>query len=244
MVGQRAPKGVLLPPFTPNSRICPLKSSAGTKTSIIMKSNALIVYFCLLLATLGCSKLERNSAFYYYFNEKVYLDERKDMIFIQFEKGLPEGQKQAVVQSEASLKPWTYQSRMGGNITYDGSGQGDMAVLQSSGRISQSTLNSFRGKEGVLSASYMFEKDGRFSAITNELIVKLNKASDYSILEEMAAKYGCRISDRDLSMENVYVLERTKSCKYETLELSHLFHESGLFYLVDPNFVVFGVLDV
>lgn len=204
-----------------------------------------VLLVCLLLAAVGCSKLERNSAYYYYFNEKIYLDERLDMIFIQFEKGLSEAQKQAVVQSDASLKPWTYHSRMGGgDITYDGSGQSDMAVLQSSGRISQAKLNSFRSKDGVLSASYMFEKDGRFTAITNELIVKLNDAADYPVLEKMATQYGCKISDRDLLMENVYVLERTKSCKYETLELSHLFHDSGLFYLVDPNFLVFGGYDV
>lgn len=90
----------------------------------------------------------------------------------------------------------------------------------------------------------MFEKDGRFTAVTNELIVKLNDAADYPVLEKMATQYGCKISDRDLLMENVYVLERTKSCKYETLELSHLFHDSGLFYLVDPNFVMFGMYDV
>ena len=203
------------------------------------------ILVCLLLLALGCSKLERNSAYYYYFNEKIYLDERRDIIFIQFEKGLSEAQKQAVVQSDASLKPWTYHSRMGGgDISYDGSGQSDLAVLQSSGRISQAKLNSFRSKDGVLSASYMFEKDGRFMAITNELIVKLNDAADYPVLEKMATQYGCKISDRDLLMENVYVLERTKSCKYETLELSHLFHDSGLFYLVDPNFVMFGMHDV
>ena len=210
-----------------------------------MRAKLFGIFTCLLLMAAGCSKLERNSAYYYCFNEKIYLDERLDMIFIQFEKGLSEAQKQAVVQSDASLKPWTYHSRMGGgDITYDGSGQSDMAVLQSSGRISQATLNSFRNKEGVVSVSYMFEKDGRFTAITNELIVKLNDAADYPVLEKMATQYGCKISDRDLLMENVYVLERTKSCKYETLELSHLFHDSGLFYLVDPNFVMFGMHDV
>lgn len=210
-----------------------------------MKRGLSLLLMCSFLVVFGCSKLEKNSAYYYYFNEKIYLDERRDMIFIQFEKGLSEGQKQAVVQSDASLKPWAYRTRLDGReITYDGSGQSDMAVLQSSGRISQATLNSFRNKEGVVSVSYMFEKDGRFTAVTNEIIVKLNKASDYSVLEEMATKYGCRISDKDLSMENVYMLERTKSCKYETLELSHLFHDSGLFYLVDPNFLVFGGYDV
>lgn len=210
-----------------------------------MRAKLFGIFTCLLLMAAGCSKLERNSAYYYYFNEKIYLDERLDMIFIQFEKGLSEAQKQAVVQSDASLKPWTYHSRIGGgDITYDGSGQSDMAVLQSSGRISQATLNSFRNKEGVVSVSYMFEKDGRFTAVTNELIVKLNDAADYPVLEKMATQYGCKISDRDLSMENVYVLERTKSCKYETLELSHLFHDAGLFYLVDPNFLVFGGYDV
>lgn len=116
-----------------------------------MRAKLFGIFTCLLLMAAGCSKLERNSAYYYYFNEKIYLDERLDMIFIQFEKGLSEAQKQAVVQSDASLKPWAYRTRLDGReITYDGSGQSDMAVLQSSGRISQATLNSFRNKEGVV----------------------------------------------------------------------------------------------
>lgn len=197
-----------------------------------------------LMLAAGCSKLEQSGAFYYYFNQKIYLDERRDMIFIQFEKNLPVEQKQAIVQSDASLKPWTYQSRMGwGSTTYDGT-LGDSAVLQSSRRISQAKMNALRNREGVLSVSYMFEKDGRFSAIGNDFIVKLYEPADYSVLEKMAADYGCRISDRNILMENTYILERTRGCRYQTLDLTHIFHESRRFYLVDPTFIIFGAFDV
>lgn len=208
-----------------------------------LRTSFIMLVIPLLLLAAGCSKLVKDSAFYYYFNEKIYLDERRDLLFIQFEKDLPEEQKKAIVQSDASLHPWTYHSKMD-NETYDGIGDATFAVLQSSGRISLAKRDAFRKMDGVLWASFLFEKNGQVIAVTNELIVKLNDAGDYPLLEQMADQYGCRVTDETLFMENVYVLERTRTCKFETLELVQIFHESGRFSIVDPGMIAFGALDV
>lgn len=210
-----------------------------------LRTSFIMLVIPLLLLAAGCSKLVKDSAFYYYFNEKIYLDERRDLLFIQFEKDLPEEQKKAIVQSDASLHPWTYHSKMGwGDETYDGIGDATFAVLQSSGRISLAKRDAFRKMDGVLWASFLFEKNGQVIAVTNELIVKLNDAGDYPLLEQMADQYGCRVTDETLLMENVYVLERTRTCKFETLELVQIFHESGRFSIVDPGMIAFGAFDV
>ena len=52
----------------------------------------------LLLA--GCSKLEKDGLYYYYFSDKIYLSERRDLLYIEFTDGLSEAEKQAIVQSD------------------------------------------------------------------------------------------------------------------------------------------------
>ena len=199
-----------------------------------------------LLATAGCSKLDKSSQYYYYFNDKVYLNERRDIVFILFEKGIPEAQKLAIVQSDATLKPWTYHARLGPDVTYDGS-IGDIAVLQSSGRIHPSKINAIRNKDGVRTASYMFEKDGHFSAVDDTFTVKLNYAVEESKLEEMVRRYGCTyepwLTDGD-PWEGVYTVTVPKTSNYGTVQLSCFFQESGLFAWTSPNFYVFGAFDV
>ncbi len=198
-----------------------------------------------LLATAGCSKLDKSSQYYYYFNDKVYLNERRDIVFILFEKGIPEAQKLAIVQSDATLKPWTYHARLGPDVTYDGS-IGDVAVLQSFGRIQPSKINAIRNKDGVRTASYMFEKDGKFYAVDDTFIVKLNYAVEESKLDEMVRRYGCTYEpwSTDSAWEGVYTVTVPKTSDLGTVQLSCFFQESGLFAWTSPNFYVFGALDV
>ena len=214
-----------------------------------MRSRFWIVWLLLpLLAAAGCTKLDRSSTYYYYFNEKIYLNERRDMIFIQFEKGLPEAQKLSIVKSDPSLKPWTYHSRMnGGEYSYDGLGQSDIAVLQSTGRIPQSKLNAIKNKDGVRSVSYMFEKDGHFSAVDDTFTLKLGGNTTEAQLEEMVRRYGCTcelwLTD-GVPWEGVYTVTVPKTSQYGTIKLSCIFLESKLFDWTSPNFYVFGAFDV
>ena len=134
-----------------------------------------LLYFLLLpLLAAGCSKLEKSGEYYYSGGEKIYLDVRCDMLLLQFTEGLSEMEKQAIVKSNLSLKPWTYHSRSGrDDWTYDGSGGQEIAVLQSSGRISQSIMDQFRKMDGVKALSYVLETGGHFMGVLDEICVKL-----------------------------------------------------------------------
>ena len=197
-----------------------------------------------LLVAAGCSKLDRSSTYYYYFNEKIYLNECRDMIFIQFEKGLPEAQKLSIVKSDPSLKPWTYHSRRNGNeYSYDGLGQSDIAVLQSSGRISQSRLNAIKNKDGVRSVSYMLEKDGQFIAVDDTFTVMLGGNTQESQLAALARQYGCTYElwlTAGVPWDGVYNITVPKTSTLGTIRLSCIFLETGLFDWTSPNFYTFG----
>ena len=213
-----------------------------------MKRILLLPALALLLClAAGCSKLDRSSTFYYYFNEKIYLNERKDMLFILFEDGLSDARKQEIIRSDASLRPWTYNSRMGwGDTVYDGT-IGNIAVLQGSGRISQAKFNRFRDLDGVLSLSYMFEKDGHFSAVGNKFFVKLNASTQYAQLESLVKQYGCTVSPwitDGVPWEGVYIVTVPKTVTIGTIRLANIFQETKLFEFSDPDFYVFGAFDV
>ena len=211
-----------------------------------MRRHQLYLLLLPLLLVAGCSKLEKASQYYYYFNEKIFLDERRDLLFILFEKGIPEAQKLAIVQSDATLKPWANQSLLGSDVVYDDSIV-DMAVLQSSGRIPPAKLNAIRSKDGVRTVSYMFEKDGKFFAVDDTFTVQLNHADAASKLEEIVRRYGCTyepwLTD-GVPWEGVYTVTVPKTSDYGTIRLSCIFQESGLFEWSSPNFYIFGATDV
>ena len=199
----------------------------------------------LLLLAAGCSKLENNGLFYYYFNEKIYLTERRDMLFIQFQKGLPEARKQQILESAPSLHPWTYHSRMGwGDNTFDGSGDEVFAVLQSGGRISRNTFNAFRDMDGVESVSYMLGSGDDYLAASDNFAVKLNATTTFNQLEALARQYGCTVYQEEEIDEDIYFVKVPKTVEMGMIRLSCLFHETGLFAFASPDFYNFGGFDV
>lgn len=212
-----------------------------------MKPRTILGAVALLLLAAGCSKLERAGEYYYYFSEKIYLDVRRDMLFLLFEDGLSDARKQEIVRSDGSLKPWTYHSRSGQvDWTADGTGGANIAVLQAAGRISQTKFNRFREMDGVRAVSYMFEKDGIFSGLGDQFYVKLGPTAEYAQLESLVRQYGCSVRPwltDGVPWEGVYIVTVPKTVTMGTLRLANLFHETHLFEFADPGFHTFGGFD-
>jgi hypothetical protein len=200
----------------------------------------------LLLA--GCSKLEKDGLYYYYFSDKLYLSERRDLLYIEFTDGLSEAEKQAIVQSDPSLYPWTRPGRTSGPETYDGLGVARSAVLQSNGRISNAKFQRFRNKDGVKTLCYMYEMDGSSDpfAVSDHFSVQLSVGTTRAQLEALANRYGCTVrlwegfSDRD----DIYIVTVPKSVSMGVVRLSAVFQETHLFGWTSPDFVIFGAFDV
>lgn len=212
-----------------------------------MRIKSIFLMLCVLFLGIGCSKLEENSAFYYSQGKKQYLDERKDVIYLVFEKGLSEERKKEITRIISGLKPYVYYPRanyMQPSI-YDGTNS-DYAVLQSSGFISRYYLSLYKSEKGVLRADYVFSSSsGYYFGCANSFIIKLHDEADYSTLKELLDKYGCKIDDRPYMGHNTYVIELTPACKHSPLKMSQIFHELGIFEFSSPNFVYFhNFLDV
>ena len=208
-------------------------------------------WFALLLLPLllaaGCSKLEKNGLYYYYFSNKIYLSERRDLLYIEFIDGISEAEKQAIVQSDASLHPWTRQGRTFGSETFDGTGGARVAVLQSRGRISGAKFQRFRAMTGVKSLCYMYETEQSSDpfAVSDGFSVQLGVGTTPAQLEALADQYGCTVRLwGPTGAHDVYFVTVPKSVSMGVVRLSAVFQETHLFGWTSPNFVIFGGLDV
>ena len=202
----------------------------------------ILVILGLAFFAAGCAKVEEAGAYYYYFNNKIYLNEHLDMMYIRFEPDLSLAGKKAIVESDSSLKPWTSPRRLySGGRTYDGT-VGDVAVLQSAVRISKSKMRAFCSRKGVLSVSYMFDYNGDYMAVDNQFSVKLLTSDSEADLARLARKYGCsyeKWSPNDTAWDGVYTVTLPKTSTIDALRLSCIFKENGHFEWSSPHFIPF-----
>lgn len=200
-----------------------------------MNAKHIGLFACLLLLALGCKKLEKANLYYYYSGEKIYLDERQDMLFLLFEDGLSDTQKQDIVQSDSALHPWRFMGK-----TVDGSGGSRYAVLVAGTRIPQTTVNKFLNIGGTKAVSYMCEYEGTPMAATNKFSVMLKGTTSLAQVEDLAKRYGCAVGQEEWAVSGVYVITVPKTVSMGTVRLSCLFYETGLFEWTSPDFIAFG----
>ena len=205
----------------------------------------IIVVLGLAFFTAGCAKEDEPEIYYYGNGEKVYLNERKDMLFVHFWPDTPEGQKQAIVQCDASLTPWTYHNPVESySVTFDGSGKVDCAVLQSRKPISQAKLLAFRNRDEVRYVSYVFENRGSFFAISDQFSAKLNNGVEESRFADLVHRYGCTYTPwmiAGVPWEDMYIITVPKNSGYGTIVLSCIFFDSDLVEWTSPDFHQFGL---
>lgn len=178
--------------------------------------------------------------FYYYFGEKIYLQERNDLLFIRFtDNGSRKQFLSESVNGVSSLK------------LYDPDGDGRFAsessfnllILESvSGKVSDDLVHEVNGRDDVVTASRLLEYQGHLMASDNDFAVKIRQGISFHTLESLAKRYDCLIDQREWSGENVYYLIVPKTSSLNTIILSSLFYETGLFEFSSPDFYAFDVL--
>lgn len=188
----------------------------------------------------------QSALFYYYFDEKIYVNERTDILYLSFTEGLSVEQKSAIVESNPSLSPWHLHTWDGKELIFDGSGRDSAAILQAEAPISQNTLEAFRKIDGVKTLSFLLEKDKSYSAATDEMVVLLKSTSTEAQLMELAGKYNCAVKpflvDGAPVQEGEYVVTVPKSVTMGTIRLANLFYETGLFVFTSPDLILFDAL--
>ncbi len=188
----------------------------------------------------GSVTCEGEAVYYYYFDERVYLKERKDIIAICFQN---EQALQRFISEQSSLfslKVWGQSSS--GNTNEPN--PYNLLIVQSLGiEISEGQRKELASLPEVLYVSPMFgENDRHLTSVSDEFSVKLRKRIDYSRLENMAQEHGCAVLRYEGFNEDIYLVKRPKESELGTIQLSAFFYETGLFEFTSPGFFWFGGL--
>ncbi|MEO1409209.1 MAG: S8 family serine peptidase [Bacteroidota bacterium] len=95
------------------------------------------------------------------------------------------------------------------------------------------------GREGfVETVAPYFTVDDSPVGVSNYFYVKLQRASDFDLLQDYAEKQDARIAGQNTFMPLWYVLRVTKQSGLHGLEMANRFYESGLFAEAHPDFLI------
>lgn len=223
-----------------------------------MKRYSLIVVFAISLLLANCAHSDlievtdssltndtevflknKELVYYYYFNEKIFLTERKDLLFIKYKDGYNTSHIVDSLLRTQNVKRWDAEK----NILPSQDPSASFIVLQSSsGNIDDNVLKRVNNSSEIVNTSSIFEYKGNYSAATDRFTVKLRNRSDYSKLEQYVNKYSCKVIVRPWLGENVYLITVPKDSDYSSIDLANIFMESGCFEYTSPDFYFFDAL--
>jgi len=214
----------------------------------------LCVIYILLIMVSGCEKSifiyekddneepispeENDSVFYYNFGEKFFVLQRTDMLCLKFSEYASKAQLLDLIGSDISLQPLQPMS------TYSILDEGRpmrIAVLETidGKQIPLATIELFKARPEVVSATYLIENNGHFGGLIDEFIVSLKETTSYTQLQELVEKNNCQVKKLGTMF---FLISIPKTSKYNAMQMANLFYETGLFLTSAPNFVTFNAL--
>jgi len=174
--------------------------------------------------------------FYYYYDKKNFLSQRKDKISLKFHKDVGMEKFLTIVNSDASLR-LGFTNRYFNLETYFGL-HWYILETKNGSRIPSATIESFKEKEEIVSATYMFWGHNYTPfAIMDDFLLTLKPTTSYEQLLELAEQNNCTVSDDDMLQKKSFKLFVSKASNLDAMRMSNLFYETGLFEGVAPNFV-------
>ena len=177
--------------------------------------------------------------FYYYYDQKIFLGERQDLIFVSL-SGDQSSRDAFWEKVNGSDSPFCYYSESEDKSYV----AGDLFLLKSSyPKGIDSQLKDLRSDPAVTFATKVLVYEGDIFGISNEFCVKLKKSTQKSDLDELASEFGCDVFRRDYFSEDIYFLKVEKSSDIGALQLANVFYESGLFDFSEPDMYYFNVFD-
>ena len=184
-----------------------------------------------------CEPEEEEVFFYYCFDEKIFLKQRKDLIYIKFPQDVDTEHLRTLINSDASLLPTSYVYLDKSPLRY--------AVLESKDgkQIPVATIDSFKKREEVVSVSYMYYIQGGWQllAVTDDFSVKLKETTTYEQLNKLAEQYHCTIGEENRYVKNQFMMYVPKTSRLDAMQIANLFQETGLFEFAAPNMIVFNL---
>lgn len=180
---------------------------------------------------------QEGDLFYYYFDEKVYLTQRTDQVFLKFASDATKEQYHAVAQSN------TLSQKVNANGNFHFIEGRDFNTLIIETPQSTDALTSLKTRKEIASATYMLDNNGKMSAYTDEFSVKLKRGTSFAQLQELAKNNNCIVSEHEWFGENEFMITVSKTSDLDAVRMACLFYETELFEFTAPNFVSFNALD-
>ena len=180
-----------------------------------------------------------NEIFYYYGDEKIYLHQKEDMIFIQFTKDAKKDQLITLINSFDYLQ-LSFEPQLGeiNNIR--------AAVLETKdGKpISTAVIDFFKKQPEVIYASYplFVENERSLFAYSDEFLITLNPSASFEQLQKLTEQNNCTVRKMELFTDK-FIVTVPKASSCSAMQMSNIFHQNKiLFANSEPNFISFNPL--
>lgn len=192
------------------------------------------LYFSVMLfiftITINAQNVANSDYYYYYKNEKVYLTVDKSKINI-----ITTANFQKTSISNLGFEDFSLED-------VNGLSSRKIAQLESATTLTDAQflqkLTSLRQQPTIKNVGLYFKTEENKSIGTSSIFyVKLNSASDYSVLQQVAAQKGVQIVKQIPHMPQWYIISVDNAALGTALEMSNEFYETGLFADIDPAFM-------
>lgn len=223
-----------------------------------MKRAKLLTSVCIIGALVGCSYMDLemespavisisdgaqislisgDSLSYYYFDQKISLEERQDLAFVKFNDGQSKAAFVSRINSGVSMLRLYNPTE---SVSLAAEDSDDTFILQcaSSDELNRQ-LEELRNETDVVFASRALEYEGNLIAISDEFSVKLKSGTSKNEVEELAQRTGCAIFQRENFGDDIFFLKVDKSSDLSVLQLASAFYETDLFEFTSPDFYTF-----
>ena len=192
-----------------------------------------IILLCIYPCWLSFAQ-QNGKDFYYYFDEKIYLTERVDKMFIKLTKDADRKNMLSFIQKDTLV-----------NLNRLDETTWDYFILLETKEgtyFSLETLTKFKRNPNVLSAQFILENGNNKLGLSNNFTVKLKSATLMEQLENLVLEYDCMIIKQDQIVKNQYVITIPSSSELNAMQMANLFYETELFEFSEPNFGFFTQL--
>jgi hypothetical protein len=179
--------------------------------------------------------------FYYYGDEKIFIKERSDKIFLWFDSTETNREKIEDLKNEVESFGLIIDVPAPPDVDY-----WLCALIETinGDNVPPTLYESCKANVMVLSATYVLEYENEvLQGLTGEFTVKLKSPSFYGQLEELALQNNCVIVKDNWPLEDHYMLSISKTSEFNSLQTANLFYETGLFEYASPDFVVLNAFN-
>ena len=174
---------------------------------------------------------------YYYFDQKISLEERQDLAFVKFNDGQSKAAFVSRINSGVSMLR-LYNPNESVSLAAEDSDDTFMLQCASSDELNRQ-LEELRNETDVVFASRALEYEGNLVAVSDEFSVKLKSGTSRNEVEDLARGFGCAVFQRENFGDKIFFIKVDKTSEYGVLQLASAFYETGLFEFTSPDFYTF-----